>query len=288
MEYCAYSDESYITANQYRSIATFSFPKNRHNEIDSELRNILGKSNVKEFKWQKLRNAKNRFCAEEFINFLMDQLFKLDLRIDVLIWDTQDSRHKIQGRDDSANFERMFFHLLKNVMKKREKNSKWYVFPDEKQDIDWYNVQQCLANVGKWREYIKGLFLNELSEPFYHIKSFKQVESYYEPCAQMADLFAGLAVFSKTKYARYKSWCEINDPQMCLFDVGEDIAFSNKEKQRFKILSKCANGFKAKKLGVSLETKGCLCTFDPTRPINFWHYIPQQAYDKAPVHGRFN
>ena len=58
MEYTVFSDESYITVEQFRSIGAFSFPKEHEAEIFQQLKTILSESNVAEFKWQKLRNAK--------------------------------------------------------------------------------------------------------------------------------------------------------------------------------------------------------------------------------------
>ena len=50
---------------------------------------------------------------------------------------THDSRHTVQGRDDLANYERMFYHLLNNSMKKRPKSATWHIRPDQRSGIDW-------------------------------------------------------------------------------------------------------------------------------------------------------
>ena len=284
MQYSVFSDESYITAERYRSIAAFSFPNEYFEDIDSNLKQILKESDVKEFKWQKLKNAKYRFCAEKLLHYILNHLFDKEIRIDVLIWDTHDSRHNIQRRDDISNFERMFFHLLKNVMTKRGKNTIWNIYPDERHEIDWFTVNECLANVGKWREIFRdSLFGDAISKQFYQINTFKQISSTDEPCCQIADMFAGLAVFSKKSYFKYKGWCSNNDPQLCLFEPDEKPSFTNKENERFKILNICVLKCKSKRLGVSINSKECLCTFNPNKPINFWHYVPQHSLDIAPI-----
>ena len=124
MRYTVFTDESYISAERYRSISAFSFPKAFENNINESLRWILSDSSVNEFKWKKLGNAKYRFCAEKLINYLLENIFTKKLRVDVIVWDTHDSRHKIIGRDDTSNFERMFFHLMKNLMTKKGKRGK--------------------------------------------------------------------------------------------------------------------------------------------------------------------
>jgi len=283
MEYLVFSDESYITAERYRSIGAFSFPKYLMYEIENCLSQILKDSNVSEFKWEKLKNAKYRFCGIKLYKYVCQNLYPKKFRIDVIIWDTHDSRHKIEDRDDIANFERMFFHLMKNLMTRRERNSSWYIFPDKRMEINWLTIQDCLVHVGKWKEHFNSqLFKSEFSEQFFQIKQFDQVDSHKEPCIQIADYFAGLAVFSKNHYEKYELWCEHQNPQKSLFDIPE-IRLSNSERERFRILKDFDDYCKKKKLGVSLKEKRCLCTPDPNNPINFWYYIPQHQDDKAPV-----
>jgi hypothetical protein len=284
MEYSVYSDESYISAERYRSIGALSFPRSFEKEIKSGLNSILTSSDIVEFKWQKLKNAKYRFCAEKIARFICKNLVDKQLRIDVIIWDTQDCRHSIEGRDDIANFERMFFHLMKYLMRQRGKNSKWHIFPDERLGIDWGTIQDCLSNVGQWRQYFKSqLFSDAFSEQFFHIVQFDQVDSKNEPGCQVADFFAGLSVFSKNFYYKYKQWCEQGTNQIYLFDSPEDVKVSNKERERFYVLKLLMDNCKKQKLGVSIDTNKCLNTPNPINPINFWHYTPQHSYDRAPL-----
>jgi len=286
MEYTVFSDESYITAERFRSIGAFSFPKEREAQIFQQLETILSESNVNEFKWQKLKNAKYRFCAEKLIKFLFETLFEKSARIDVIIWDTHDSRHRIGGRDDNANFARMFFHLMKNLMGRREKDSEWYVYPDENLAIDWETIQECLVSVGKWGQYFEdGLFGDAFSEQFFQIRKFQQVRSTDSLPCHIADFFAGISVFSRRSYTDYVKWHESTKDQLSLFEAVEKPKFSNREEARFHVLRKFIGGCKERRLGVSIKTHQCLCTPDPRNPINFWHYMPQHSYDKAPVRG---
>ena len=284
MEYSVYSDESYITAEQYRSIGAVSFPRFYETEIACRLESILSESCVDEFKWLKLKNAKYRFCAEKLIDFLFEILFDKSVRVDVIVWDTKDSRHKIPNRDDDANFARMFFHLMKNLMKRREKDSVWYVYPDENLAIDWSTIQDCLSSAGKWREYFESeLFGDAFSDQFFQIREFGQVVSEDSPLCQIADFLAGLSVFSKKSFGKYCQWREFEKPQMSLFDSCEAPKLTNREKERFHILDMFVRKCRAKRLGVSIKTNQCLCTHNPNNPINFWHYTPQRPEDKAPI-----
>lgn len=282
MKYVAFADESYIT-QRYRSIGLLTFPENKLAELNSKLTDILGSSGVKEFKWKKLRDAKYRFCAEKIINFVIKNLHKHDLRLDVLIWDTQDKRHKVQHRDDVSNFERMFFHLLNSSMKRRAKNAKWSIYPDERIEIDWKTVEQCLSTVGLKQEYIKSPLLgNFFTDKYYEILEFKQVKSHNTLCCQVADLFAGISVFSKTKFGKYNAWEITQRPNLRLFKEDKQN-ITQIEEERFKIINLLDSMCKERKLGVSLKSRKCFMTCNPNRPVNFWHYVPQHDKDKAPT-----
>lgn len=71
----AYSDESdYNNPKEFASISIITMPKDIEKEIESSLRKILKGSSVKEFKWNKLRSAKEKFCAEKVINLILENL----------------------------------------------------------------------------------------------------------------------------------------------------------------------------------------------------------------------
>lgn len=282
MDFIAYSDESYSTAERYRSIATFSFRTDSHKEVRGELNRILNSSNVSEFKWHHLKDAKHRFCALKFIEAVIGFLIKHDARIDVLVWDTHDSRHRVPGRDDTANFERMFFHLHSQTLKRRPRNATWKIYPDRRLEIDWETVALCLQAVGKRMEVIELPLLNSFfADSYYQIQEFSEVKSHEHPCCQVADLFAGLAVFSKTHYEPFKEWTKKKSTNLGLFQENDQV-MSNREVNRFEVLKYLNECCKSKRLGVSLDTFGCLCTPNPQYPINFWHYEPQHDQDKAP------
>jgi hypothetical protein len=283
MEYYIFLDESYISAERYRSISAFSMPKMYFDKMNDEFKELLDDSNVKEFKWQKLKDAKYRFCAIKLIKSLFEHIYSNNLRIDSIIWDTEDSRHKIKKRDDNANFERMFFHILKDSMKRRNKGDSWFIFPDEKSGVDWNTMEDCLFHVGRWRDYKNTLWGAFFSDPYFSIKQFEQVDSKQSPCCQIADLFAGLGVFSIKLYEKYKIWEKDNNPQLELFQTEQDLTYTKSEKERFEVLDKFIKLCKNKQLGVSIHAKKGLHTFNPNKPINFWHYQPQHENDKAPI-----
>lgn len=282
MEYVSFADESYTTAARYSGICAVSLPLEHQLYVDDAIRTLLNESNVTEFKWLKTRTAKYRLCADKLFRFAIQQVSERGLRVDVLTWDTQDSRHTVASRDDNANYERMFFHLLKTVMKKREKNSKWHLFPDEKLGVDWKTIEECLRNIGQRIEIGTHPLLNELyHDPYYSIHTFSQIGSADAPCVQLADFFAGIAVYSREKYQRYMRWLDHESGALSLFQ-DEKLAHSGADIERFPLMRDLNDTCKKFRLGVSLRERQSFWTPDPRNPVNFWHYIPQHKDDKAP------
>lgn len=283
MEYIMFTDESSITASRHCSLTAVSLPLRCYTDFAHCMSEIIRNSNVTEFGWERLKNAKYFFCAEKMLQCVVENYKEYELMIDVLVWDTHDSRHAIIGRDDMANYERMFYHLLNASMKKRPKGSKWHIYPDERSGIDWETIQQCLSSTGKTREFRHTLFGNFLSESSFVIKDFREGHSHEESLIQLADLLSGLSVFSCEKYPEYLIWEERNCPQMSLFATGGAKELSNAEKFRSRLLNSFDKMCKCNRLGVSLKTEGRLKTFASSIPFNFWFYQPQGDYDKAPT-----
>jgi hypothetical protein len=280
MEYIVFTDESYITDSRYQSLSAFSFKKSSYHDIFYSIQSILSESGVSEFKWQKLKDAKYYFCAEKIIKYILNNIRSHELRVDTIVWDTHDSRHAVTGRNDHSNYERMFFHLLNNSMKKRPKKSEWVIYPDVRGGIDWTTVHDCLHHVGKRQEYQESIFGNFFADPFYSIKEFQEKESHVEIPIQVADLFSGLTVFSRDNYDCYKNYLHSSQPS--LFDEPQTIKLTNRETYRCKLLDLFNRECKSRTLSVSLDTNRYLHTYKPENPINFWHYEPQGNYDKAP------
>ena len=104
-----------------------------------------------------------------------------------------------------------------------------------------------------------------------------EVKSHQEPLIQAADLFAGLGVYSRRAYKKFSLWRSEGMP------TGTQDVISNADEERFEVLGHFYSQCKKHKLGVSLNQKGGLRTFNPAKPINFWWYEPQGGYDKAPT-----
>jgi hypothetical protein len=211
------------------------------------------------------------------------------LRVDVVVWDIEDSRHKVRGRDDIENLARMYYHLFQNVMQARwPKSAVWRFHPDEHTAIDWETMGNCLQSVSV-SVGVEGSLLNggglklQLRREF-SIAEIAPAISADAPVVQLADLFAGLAAFSRAKYDEFAQWKTEHGPELQFWQPGESAqgTISAIAQERFVVLERFNNRCKAKKLGVSLTTKRGLWTPRPQDPLNFWVYQPQHELDKAP------
>ena len=257
-------------------------------DLSDNLKQIITKSNITEFKWVDLRSARSRFAAQKMLDFSIQNALDDLLRFDILIWDTEDKRHKVQGRDDIANLQRMYYHLFKNVMHKRwPHDSTWILYPDINSAIKWEEVLNFLelANIGECMKKFSGWqsFVKLVSE--FGISRIEPRDSNEEPFIQLADLFAGLAAYSYLHYDYYDLWKHSNSRQATLFETepSSQIRLSGADKERCRVLDKFNNICKEFKLGVSLKSNKGLKTPNPKQPINFWFYMPQHEADKAPL-----
>ena len=84
----------------------------------------------------------NHKRLEDFIFSNFDKL-----RVDILIWDMDDSRHKNSGRDDNENLSRMYYHLIQNTLSKGwDKGSTWLLVPDHQSSINWRTLGEHLVS----------------------------------------------------------------------------------------------------------------------------------------------
>ncbi|QUH24218.1 DUF3800 domain-containing protein [Methanobacterium alkalithermotolerans] len=284
--HCAFSDESEYNTGQYQSIGMISIPQDDLENIESTFLSICSKygfNNLRHVKWHELRSANMRFCVSEIINLTINYAVNEKLRADILVWDTQDSRHNISGRDDGENLARMYYKLLKDVLMKRwPKNSVWEVYADQNNIIDWEKLVKLLNNKGliQFNEQDKdGNFkLNILNQ--YKLKIIPSAPQ-KKPLIQLADIFAGMAIYSRTNFEKWKE-SKIPQVQTRLFPI--EIKLSRRDRERCLVLEAFKNTCSGKKMGVSLNSTKGLKTWQPTNPINFWFYQPQHEKDKAPTH----
>ncbi len=285
-----FADESKHNIGRYRSISLVSLSVEHFNLFNKLLNDILTKRKCTEIKWQELRTNFDLKVTEEIFGVVYEYARLGLIRCDTLIWDIEDSRHKIRSRDDVANLIRMYYHLLKNVLINRwPDNSTWAIYPDENSSIDWDNLKDVLDAQSislKPTPVLRTLKAFGLAiRREFRIEEMVEKCSHDEPLIQVADIFAGASAYSRDCFERYKRWCDSLNPQETLFeeDKVEPLILTGSEKRRFEFLKNLKEFSRKHKLGISLESSGGLKTFHPKYPMNFWWYVPQTDLDKAPT-----
>jgi len=291
VKHCAFSDDSKHADGRYNSLAITTLKIEDIDLLNLQVKKLfkdsglLGKGD--EFKWEKLRNAKYRLMAEKIIDFVFNNASLM--RIDIIIWDIEDARHKdLKNRDDSENLVRMYYHLVSATLSRRWPipNSQWEWYPDEQSSVDWDALEDCINN--KKHICVVDLFRQNPNFEQVYLNSIEPSKSYEYPFIQISDLFAGMGTYSFGHFDKYKKWQEQNSLQTSLFDE-ENQKFSNSEKERFSIMEKFNKMAKKYKLQIALDTTRGFKSHKSNNFINFWPYEPQHVYDKAPqkVQGRF-
>lgn len=288
VSHVGFSDESHWNIGRFRSLGLVTASVGCVDGLNAELHRLLKESGVAEFSWQGLDGAKERFAAQKMCSFAVEKACASHLRVDVLVWDIEDSRHKIANRDDVANLGRMYYHLFRNVLRARwPDDAVWRLQPDEHTAMDWETVQDCLEYATTDIEVEHPLLTQGRSRISlrreFGLEEISPVSSGERPLLQLADLFAGMAVFSRERFREYEAWLPSAAGQAQLFDDGNHLVGSSRRSQeRFQPLAFFDKLCKKHKLGVSLKSRQGLYTFNPEDPLNFWLYEPQHPSDKAP------
>ena len=283
--HAAFGDETNYNTGHFPGIGVVSISRNLIESVNQALTELLSESGVQEFKWTKLRTARMRFLALKLVDFAVHEAKTGNLRIDVLTWDTSDTRHSIRKPDKIDNLQRMYYHLFRNVLRKRwPDDAIWCLFPDEQSALDWRMVRvylqmsRSLTNRERKDKNIPGK--REPAEGEFLLEGVFQCHSHEEPLIQLADLFVGLGAFSRESYDRFETWESYqsgNKNHKCINHL------SHSEQEKYVVLYHLNTLCKQNKMWVSLKTHRGLKTKNPRMPINFWWYKPQTTRDKAPT-----
>lgn len=281
----AFSDESCWNTNQFRSISLVSCSYVDYKILNSQLSSLIEESQHKEIKWSSITES----TGIRLIDFVFCNLHKL--RVDVLIWNMEDSRHKdLLKRDDTEDFCRMYFHLIRNVLTKRWPNTcAWALHPDEHDCVRWESMEKHL-NDKSWGisdTIVPSSSHNISFAEYYRIVKFRPVVSKDYPFVQLADVFAGLGTYSYLAYCKYELWMDRISGQSSIFDFiegpSQNIDLTGRDFKRLPILQHLNSKAKARHMSISLRNNRGLKSFDNSSSINFWLYTPQSPQDKAPI-----
>jgi hypothetical protein len=238
-----YTDETQYNVGAVRGLAMVSAPAGEVAALSAELRALNASSSVGELKWEKVRSAKGRYAAEKTLRWALERAGEGRLRIDTLTWGADIALHDQLPLPHRTRLEHMYRRLLGVILPRRwPAGSRFAVYPDEQGALHWQTLARGLA----------------------HIVALEPQRSEAEPLIQLADLFAGLAAFSRQSYANYSRWLALTQTHAAQAEL------SASDRVRCRLLDDFFLACKLRGLGVSLRTHLGLRTYDAQRPVCFW------------------
>lgn len=292
-KYYIFSDESGIVhPSRYATIALISGEDNYTKCLNKKLKCVLYNQQKDEIKLSKVSSEKHISIAKDFVKMGLAYIAKSKIKVDVICWDKEDSRHKgVRNRCDIQNLIRMYYHGLHSLIRGWGANiTNWHFYPDEQSAIDWENdVLSYLRNkMFDFNDYhdldIFDIDLDKFKLINMRFKS-NELSSKQYPIIQLADLFAGIVRMSRENGYEFDQWRPKN--QMSMFEpVSTSNELSSISKNRipkFKVLDCFKNEASRNKLGVNFSENKYFKTFNRKTNLFIWHYHPQGEYDKAPT-----
>lgn len=277
-----FSDESGIDRrNRFGAICTISGPREVLLKLHSELNKVLDSYKRSDFGFSKVKGRKNLNLAKELVDIGLKYIHSKKIWIHILIWDKNDDRHRVQGRDDNANLARMYYHIIKQVHIDWRNIDDWSFYPDQFSAIDWSDdVIKFIRNT----KFCEDPNLFE-SEPLVRFPEYLKVEekdSKVMSIIQLSDLFAGIVRASRDKNQEFEAFLEIISNQLELFK-NDSVSISNNLEPKLELLKYFREESSKLRLGVNFSVNKYFATFNKKNNIFIWHYSSQGDYDKAPV-----
>jgi hypothetical protein len=247
----AYTDEAQYNTGRYRGLGMVSARAELCGALRIEALKLLEASGVVESKWEKVRSARMRFVAEKVLDWATASALAGQLRVDVLTWDTEDSARSGTGLPHLTTLRLMYAYLLGTVLPARWPDaSGWRVLPDEQGAMGWDRLAAALP----------------------YSAAITPCHSDAEPLIQVADLFVGMGLYSRSAYDTYERWLCFTPAERGTGDRLPGLALSASDRVRCHILDQFYTRCTLLGLGVSLRTYRGLRTYGMAAPLAFHWY----------------
>ncbi len=239
--YIAYTDETRYNVGRIRGLGMLSMRTADAATLGGEVRQILDASGMGECKWEHMRSARASFAAAKLLEWAVEHAISGTLRVDTLTWDATDHDVEMHALPHIQRLHHMYAVLLGIILPRRwPLDTRFQVLPDEQQALRWERIASSLP----------------------HLAGVTPSRSDAEPLIQVADLFVGLAAYSRDAYDTYEQWLVApSDSQSML---------SASDRYRCRLLDNFFTLCKHRDLHVSLRTNRGLRTYDASPPLCFW------------------
>jgi hypothetical protein len=249
-----YTDEAQYNVGRYRGLAMLSLHEEDTATCSRDLRAILHVSSILECKWEKVRSARTLFAAKKLLGWTIRRVEQGVLRVDTLTWDTEEGSRAGLGVPHIANLRKMYRTLLETVVPGRwGERAEWHLYPDEQSAMPWQLLVDGLPQVA----------------------GITASRSHEHQLIQLADLLAGLAVYSRDSYDLYERWLDNPRDRHGYPDSGRE--YSASDRTRCLLLDDFFTSCKLHQLGVSLRTRRGLFTGDAHLGLVFRWWISDRV-----------
>jgi hypothetical protein len=246
-----YSDESSYNYGAVRGVSAVRLRQDDAARLSEELASLLRASSVRELKWEKVRTARAAFAAQKALAWALDLALDGELWIEALTWEVTSATASRARRPTLTQLHSVYTALLSSVMARQsqqgEQSQRWRIVPDEQPAISWTRIQAALP----------------------HTATILPARSGPQPLIQLADIFAGLAVFSRDAYDAYERWlCVRGRGQGAHATITAEGVYGS-QAYRFVLLDEFYTACVRRLPGISLQTHRGLYTWRPDAPIQF-------------------
>jgi hypothetical protein len=246
-----YSDESSYNYGAVRGVGAVSLRLDDSARLGDELASLLRASSVRELKWEKVRTARAAFAAQKALTWALDHALDGELWIETLTWEVTSAAASRARKPTLKQLRNAYTTLLSSVIARHsqrgEQSQGWRIFPDEQSAIPWTRIQEALPQTAT--------IMPARSEP--------------QPLIQLADVFAGLAVFSRTAYDAYERWLCVRSGDQAAHITTALEGANGSQAYRFVLLDVFSTACVRLLPGVSLQTHRGLYTWRADAPIQF-------------------
>jgi hypothetical protein len=251
MDWAIYSDESSYNYGAVRGAGAVSLRLADAARLGGELAALLRASGVRELKWEKVRTARMAFAARKALDWTLDRALGGELWIETLTWDVTTATASRARRPALRRLREAYTALLASVIARHASHTEgggqscnWRIVPDEQTAMPWALVRGALPQSAE----------------------ITPERSAAQPLIQLADLFTGLAAYSRAVYDVYERWLCVPDQ-----DTPNGITeyARGSQRYRFALLDDFYTTCVRSLPGISLQTRRGLYTWRTDAPIQF-------------------
>jgi hypothetical protein len=250
-DWAIYGDESSYNYGAVRGVGAVSLRLDDSARLDNELTVLLRESGVRELKWEKVRTARTTFAAEKTLAWALDHALGGALWIETLTWEVTSAAASRARRPALATLRDVYTTLLTSVMARQSQQGeparRWRIFPDEQTAIPWARMCEALPQAPE----------------------ITPARSEASPLIQLADLFTGLAVFSRAAYDAYEHWLGFRGRDLDAHLTTTPEGAHGSQTYRFVLLDDFYTTCVRRMTGISLQTRRGLYTWRADAPVQF-------------------